>query len=376
MTKANVWQKGFSPSSALRKQTYAAVAGIFFLLALGIAAGKAILLHQRFNLVEGRDERYYYAYLPSVVIDGDLDFTNQISEHWGKEFRPELLKNRSATGFVQNKYPVGLALTLLPGFLLGHALALSSSGLIPADGYSWPYQLACLLLIELLVWRTLLRIDRLLTEKLGVPAGPALLGLVVLATGTPYVYYACRDPFMIHIISTFWCTEVVLIAAVGHRRPAWFWLRLAFSGAMALVCRPTNLHLIPVAVFGVAQTIREVGIRRIATFFPLTAIAIIPIGLQLATWHVLDGAWVYYSYGEEGFNWTYPALIQTLFSSLHGLFFWSPILLFAVAGLLFRARDPLVRYWFLGGVMLWYANSSWFCWYFGEAFGALGFLSN
>lgn len=78
-------QAGFSPSVAMRDRTYAAVAVTFFLLALGMAAGKAILLGQRFDLVVS-DGRFYYAYLPSVVIDGDLDLTNQISEHWGQTF--------------------------------------------------------------------------------------------------------------------------------------------------------------------------------------------------------------------------------------------------------------------------------------------------
>lgn len=366
-------QTGSSPSAALRDPSYAAVAGLFFLLAVGMAIGKAIILDQRFDLAVS-DGRYYYAYLPSVVIDGDLDFTNQISEKWGPDFRPELLENRAETGLVQNKYPIGFALSLLPGFLLGHLLAVVSNGLIPADGYTWPYQLACLALIELMVWRTLVRIDRLLTERLGVPGGPALLGLIVLAVGTPYAYYACREPFMVHAVSTFWCTEVVAIAAAEHRGPGWLWPRLAFCVAMAIVCRPTNVFLVPVMVLGVAQAVHAAGLRRTLVFLPLAGIAIVPIGLQLVTWRILSGDWVHYSYGEEGFNWAHSALSETLFSSRHGLFFWSPILLVAVAGLLLRARDPLVQCWSLGAVLLWYANSAWHCWWFGDAFGARSFL--
>jgi hypothetical protein len=366
-------QAGFSPSVAMRDRTYAAVAVTFFLLALGMAAGKAILLGQRFDLVVS-DGRFYYAYLPSVVIDGDLDLTNQISEHWGTDFRPELLENRTETGLVWNMYPIGLALTLLPGFLLGHVLALGSGGLIPADGYSWPYQLACLGIIELLVWRTIVRTDRLLTERLGVPVGPTVLGLVVLAVGTPYAYYACREPFMVPAVSAFWCMEVVAVSAAGHRGPGWFWPRLAFCGTMAVVCRPTNVHLVPVAAFGVVQAVLAAGLWRTITCLPLAGIAIVPIGFQLVTWRLLFGNWVHYSYGDLGFNWAHPALAATLFSSRHGLFFWSPVLLFAVAGLLLRARDPLVRCWSFAGILLWYANSAWQVWWFGDAFGARAFL--
>jgi hypothetical protein len=366
-------QAGFSPSAAIRNRIYVALASIFFLLAIGLGIGKAKLLHQPFNLVVS-DDRYYYAYLPSVVIDGDLDFTNQISEHWGTDFRPEILANHTETGMVQNKYPIGVALTLLPGFLIGHILALISGGLISANGYSWVYQLLCLGIIQLLVWQTLKQIDWLLTQRLNVPAGPTFLSLVVIAVGTPYLYYACRNPFMVHIISTFWCTTVVTVAATKNRKPNWFWFRLAFCGAMAMVCRPTNIHLIFVATYGVVQTIRTTGFRRAITSFPLAGIAIVPISLQILTWHFLDGSWIYYSYGEEGFNWFHPVLAKTLFSSRHGLFFWSPILLIAVIGLLLRARDSLIQCWFLGGILLWYANSAWRCWWFGDAYGARAFL--
>jgi hypothetical protein len=50
------------------------------------------------------------------------------------------------------------------------------------------------------------------------------------------------------------------------------------------------------------------------------------------------------------------------------------VLLLAIAGLLFRARARLILCWFLGAILLWYANSAWYCWWFGDAFGARAFL--
>jgi hypothetical protein len=357
----------------MRHRIYAAVVGTFVLLAVVIAFGKAILLGQRFDLPVS-DGRYYYAYLPSVVVDGDLDFANQILEHWGPDFRPELLENRTETGAVRNKYPIGLALTLLPGFLLGHVIALFSGGTIAADGYSWPYQLGCLAIIELLVWRTLVQADRLMTEHLHIPVNATLAGLVLLAVGTPYTYYACREPFMVHTVSAFWCTEVAVIAVMGHRGPEWLWPRLGFCGAMAVVCRITNLHLAPIAIYGVFQAVQAAGLRRNLTWLPLAGTAIVPIGLQLLTWYLHSGSWIYYGYLGEDFNWAHPALWETLFSSRHGLFFWSPLLLFALGALVLRARDTLIQCWLVGSVLLWYANSAWHEWWFGDAFGARAFL--
>jgi hypothetical protein len=365
-------QAKWAPAETTRVRAYAAVAAAFFLFAVGLAGVKACLLGQPFDLVVS-DGRFYYAYLPSVVIDGDLDFSNQISEHWGSDFDAHLLDDRTPSGLVRNKYPIGFALTLAPAFLLGHLVALLSWGHIAADGYTWPYQIACLALIELLVWRILVLTDRLLTHRLGIAPRPALLGLLVMALGTPFAYYACREPFMVHAVSALWCTQLVTVAAGAPRGPAWFWPRLAFCGAMAIVCRPTNAHLAPVAVAGVLMLVRTAGLGRTVLCLPLTMTALVPIGLQFLAWRLLSGHWVYYSYGGEAFDWTHPALVETLLSSRHGLFFWSPMLLLAMVGLV-HVRDTLIRSWMLGGMLLWYANSSWHCWWFGDAFGGRSFL--
>jgi hypothetical protein len=143
---------------------------------------------------------------------------------------------------------------------------------------------------------------------------------------------------------------------------------------MALVCRPTNVCLLPVAAYGLAQAAATAGWRRTLACVPLAATALVPVGCQVLAWHALSGHWLYYSYGDEGFDWRHPALWQTLFSSRHGLFFWSPVLLLAVAALLVRARHAFVYCWGLGLGLLWYANSAWHCWWFGDAYGARAFL--
>jgi hypothetical protein len=356
-----------------RQTAYTGVCLLLF--SMGIIVGVRVGLQKGigFNLVHS-DGRGYYAYLPSVLLDGDLDFTNQIEEHWDVSFSSELLEDRTETGLVQNKYPIGLALTLLPAFLVGHAIAWASGGWIVPDGYSWPYQVCCLAMIELLVWLTLRRIDEILTRRLGVPPLPTFLACLVLVFGTPYVYYTSVEPFMVHAVSAFWCTEVVALAINPAIRPKILWPTLAFAMAMALVCRPTNAYLAPLLIFCLVQRVRADGWHATLTALPLACTALVPIGLQMLTWRILQGHWVAYSYHGEGFLWLHPALWQTLFSSRHGLFFWSPILLFAVVGLLRRIREPFLCCWIASALLLWYANSAWHCWWFGAAFGARAFL--
>ena len=241
-----------------RDRFYAGLCGALFLAAvvLGLANGR----HHgaAFTLVES-DGRFYYAYLPAVLLDGGLDFDDQIRDHWDIDYDPALLANRTDTGRVRNKYTVGMALTLAPAFLAGHAAALLTGGRVAADGYSWPYQIACLAWVHVLGWLTLRRIDRVATDGLGVPPAAALRGIAVVAFATPYAYYFAREPFMVHAVSTFWCTEAVAAALVPARRAAAAWPRLAFATAMAVVCRPTNLFLLPVVALGAIRRVRADG---------------------------------------------------------------------------------------------------------------------
>ena len=104
-----------------------------------------------------------------------------------------------------------------------------------------------------------------------------------------------------------------------------------------------------------------------------------PVLLQMIVWREMSGQWIHFSYGEERFYWTHPKLLSTLFSSRHGLFFWSPLLLFSVVGLVLPGSGlPLLgRFklcYLVAFAILWYFNSCWWCWWFGDSFGGRAFL--
>lgn len=364
----------FSETESNRSRVYFAIAGLFFSLALVGGIAKSRILGQRFDLPVS-DGRYYYAYLPTVAIDRDLDFSNQIAEHWGPDFHADLSLDRTETDRVRNKYPIGFALTVAPGFLIGHIVALASNGHIPADGYSWPYQVGCLAAIELLVWQTLVLADRIMTQRLHMSPNAAMLSLATVALGTPYAYYAGREPFMVHAVSAFWCTLVAAIASDSERQTKWKLPQIAFATSMAIVCRPTNLHLVPLLIFAIFKMVRGFDFASLLRTTPLALLAAaVPTGLQLLTWKSLSGNWIYFSYRGEGFDWTRPALWQTLFSSRHGLFLWSPVLVVACLGLMRRISNVFVASWSMGFLLLWYANSAWRTWWFGDSFGGRAFL--
>ena len=71
------WPLARLRSAKTRLVLYAATATLLFVLAVA-----AVSFKKDFDLVVS-DARCYYVYLPSLVIDGDLDFSNQIREHRG-----------------------------------------------------------------------------------------------------------------------------------------------------------------------------------------------------------------------------------------------------------------------------------------------------
>jgi hypothetical protein len=352
------------------------VALAFLILSLVAVAPKG-----EFNFVVA-DARGYYIYLPSLIIDRDLDFRNEMTAHWGPGFSPALLEDTTPRGLVRNRYPVGFALTLLPGFLIAHgvssaAFALTRSQVFRPDGYSPLYQLAALTTALAAGLATMLLLHRWLTAFVGVSQRRATTAILAFWVGSPYAYYYFREPLMVHVVSTFWVTVALWLATGPNARAskAWAGPALLASLGFAVVTRPTNVFLVTVMVWWLWERRSE---RRTSIWYYLPAA--VPAMAQVFVWKALFGTWLAYSYGNERFLWGTPALWQTLWSPRHGLFLWSPLLLLAFVGLVTgsRALDGAGRRLavalLIGFVMLWYFNSAWQTWWFGDAFGGRAFL--
>lgn len=370
--------------SLFRMRLYAGLCFGFFLLGQVLVLAKPL-----YNFVVS-DGRGYYAYLPTVIIDHDFNLTNQINEHWDVDFSPDLLNDKTPIGYPRDKYTTGLAVTLLPGFVVAHLISGVLTWLVPGDlfspdGYSVLYQLFCVLQITLLGFLTLAMSDILVRELWGVSGVATGLAVVLFLVGSHYAYYFFREPVMVHVVSAFWVTAVVFLgfnwSKSGDTKNRNFLLvPMAFSLAMAGICRPTNIFLLPFVVVLVWHHVAVLRSLKMKHLVGIACGAALPIMIQMSVWKGMTGSWFAYAYGDEGFNWLDPYLFSTLFSSLHGLFFWTPLLVLSAVGIGLRLGKtgaapagfllPLVG----GAVLLWYLNSAWHCWWFGDAFGGRSFL--
>ena len=171
------------------------------------------------------------------------------------------------------------------------------------------------------------------------------------------------------------------IAVVDLRRalPA---AGLAASVGLLTLIRPTNLDIVVFcALYGVCHT-RDLR-RRMNTLARHVDLVAIGCGVfllvaipQVAYWHAITGNLVANGYVDEHLDLLQPHLFDVLFSVRKGLFFWTPLLLLAVAGVPFLRRlapplfVPTIAYLF---VHTWIV-ASWSTWWYGGSFGMRPFV--
>lgn len=385
-----------APFAALRERRarymlYAMLAVLGFIGTSVVTVGRMMTYDTAFNIATG-DGKDYYVYLPSALVDHDLDLSNQMREHYGREFEQSMVENRTPRGYVADKYPIGVSLTITPPAIAAHLLcvplhALTRWSVFTPDGYSLPYQILVLAWIEMLGFFTLVMIDTLLIEHVCQDGRWVALGIASVALGSAYGFHFFTNPLASHTVSIFWLSAVMLLSmrmiedADAKRLNAKRVAALSFCLAMALVTRPTDVLVAPFLILALWHIARNGLLPRGLMLLPIVIVCFAPILLQLWVWHRMNGAWLIFSYRGERFYFSQPRIWQTILSSRNGLFWWSPMLLLATIGLLWRLftsrdarRNTLLRCIGASFLIIWYLNSAWWSWWFGEAWGSRAFI--
>jgi hypothetical protein len=332
------------------------------------------------GLVIRSDGLGYYAWLRSLLLDGDWSFDNEFDEHnvIGDFVPPP--DERTPLGRRPNPWSVGpacvWALTVVPG----HGLLRAWPGPLPwpADGYALPYQL--------IVGGT-----TLLASFLGLgflyglcrhDAGPAAAALAatLLTLGTSLVYYNAVEPSMGHGVGT---AAVAGLAwywrrTYGSARPGrWLLLGVLVGFVAAVRWQLATLAVLPVGEALLGLPFRDRRAHSGAFGLPLNgalavAGAVLGFSPQLLAWRCVYGDW-FVAPMAVAHNWLRPAVGHVLFSADRGLFVWTPLALVALLGGLtgLRRADPAARLLLFAFAVQVYALASVFGTgvYLGVAFG-------
>jgi hypothetical protein len=317
----------------------------------------------------------YYAYLRAPLIEHSLDFTHDYLSA-NDSFREGRVDEdghivslyRTKTGHLDNHFTVGPAVLWSPFVLLAHFGVLIARHLgsnVAADGFSSPYRYAMALGTAFYGFLGLWLSYRL-ARKYVAPRWSFLATVAIWwASSVPvYMYF---NPSWSHIHSAFVCALFLWYWDTTRGDQRWLrWVILGIIAGLMVDVYYANLMLLMVPLWEAISQYLQMskpapapGLRfgqlfgRHLLFVFVISVVLIPT--FLTRWIVYGGPFESGYVHLRQFLWATPAFIPVLFSSEHGLLAWTPLLGFAIVGLiLFARRFPAVGAPFLAGFVAFY----------------------
>ena len=326
------------------------------------------------------DAAGYYCYLPSIFIYKDLN--SQYLLHYNNS---EFMKNhieeynylperwflyRAENGKWVTKFSCGVAVCELPFF--GIACLLSKIFDYPVDGYSFFFKLMfklCTLIFSFLGLYILFKLLRTYFSEV-----VSSIVVLIIAMATNYYYYASIITGMGHIFN--FCFAAALLynwlIFLENFSIKNFNLSFFLMGMIVLV-RPTDCVF---AIFLGLLLILEGKLPQFWDFIKTSKLKILisflcffaPLSLQMIFWKLAAGKFVFYSYGDEGFDFLHPHILGGLFSFKKGWLIYTPVMIFAFFGLKFCKKSFNISL-LITLLIHWWIVFSWWSWWYGGSFG-------
>lgn len=298
----------------------------------------------------------YYAFARALLIQHNLDFTADY-QHANEGFREARLDThgkpkemfRTSTGHLENHFTVGPAMLWAPLLIFAHVAVLVARAFgasVVADGFSLPYVLAMALGTLLCGFLALLLSYRVACRF--VAERWALLATLAIWWASSLPVYMYFNPSWSHAHSAFVTALFFWYwLRTGESRTPAQWAVLALIAGLALNVYYPNLLALAVLVpeaFRAYQSsqkdspsVRSLQLfSRHLLFCAITLLCLLPT--FLTKYFIYGGPFETGYTSVSHWNWRSPSFLALLFSANHGLFSWTPILLFAVLGLFLFAR--------------------------------------
>lgn len=313
-----------------------AIPAVTIALAITYLTGILLTTDPGGSFLQG-DARSYFAYLPSLVLDGDLDLRNQFAV-LQPEGASEYPFGPARDGRAHNPFPIAPALLWLPGYVAGLGVDIAAGGSRDAAfGYGAGAVLGTA------VWSIfLVGVGAELTRRTlasAMDAHVALPATLMAWLGTPALYYTTVSPLYSHAPAWASVSAMLWIAWLAWTRGqslAW-WGAAGVAAGWVVAVRLQDLPLlaVPAALLALA-----VSVRRAPVPAAIVWIAAVPAGylVQGLTWYSFDGTLM--PFGQDPLaSPTLANLGGVLFSAgYRGWISWTPIVLPGLIGLMLVAR--------------------------------------
>ena len=343
-------------------------------VALALLALPALAqLHLQGSRLSG-DGIMYYVYVRSLMKDADVDFTNEYA-HYGRLDREDL-RVPTATGRRRSIFAIGPGLMWTPFFAAGEVVGRARQAFgVPTDlsGYGPVHVNAVALGSFLYGFAAVLLVHAVLRRHFR--PGVALGAAVMIWLATFLHWYMVQQPAMSHAVSAFASALFLWLwdrrrgeATVRHHAL----LGLAVGLAMCIRWQNALFGLLPALDLARAAFRREPRARLAAAAAALGLGAVLGALPQMLAWNALFGMWLlpYPPHGADFVRLDHPFLLQTLFSSRHGLLSWTPALWLGYLGFvpLWRTRPHLAVPLAVPLVAMTYVNACSGDWWAGGSF--------
>jgi hypothetical protein len=303
----------------------------------------------------------YFSYLSTLFYDHDLQLYNDFINM--KMNVPPALTD---TGYISNNWPFGGAFFWSPFFLTAKAFA--NPSLSPYDnwylywvnfGTMFYGVLAALLLYGL--W-----------NEGGEKNWRKALIVAAAIIGTPAFFFFFMVPANAIGLTAFVSTAFIWYwfkSSKNPDRPERYILLGLILGAGAMIRQQEALlGLAPMAELILRVMKRETKPGKALVNFAIMGVSfIVAFSPQSLIWKIVNGSF-FAAPSKFNLSWKYFALDKTLFSSYHGLLFWTPVYFSAFAGLVLGVfRKPAI---YLGLILIFVAQllTNSFCVAFWEGF--------
>jgi hypothetical protein len=313
------------------------------------------------------DPMGYYQYLPAVFIDHnlkDMEYTVPLEN-----------------GNMLSVFHIGVAILQLPFFLISHLIVLISGG--EANGYSAVYMYGVGAAASFYLAVGVYFLQKFLVNF--YTKSHVLIALLIAVFGTNLFYYSAFQAGMSHVYSFAVFAFVICLSHLFFKKTSF---RLAaligFLVGIIIVIKPNNGIIVFFLIFYGLTSFSEVfqrinwWLKQWKFVLVMFCFGGVVLFLQMAYFKHVSGNWLEFSYGHLGqqFFWTKAQMGKVLFSPQNGFFIYAPAMLFAVIGLIwgsFRKQSNFFTALFIW-CLSWYIFASWWCWWFGGAYGHRAFI--
>lgn len=327
----------------------------------------------RSNEIIHHDVISYWAYLPAAFIYHDLSF--EFVSDLPAGFEGRIWTHSAENGNQVLKMTMGNSLLWTPFFLAAHAYAHVSE--YQSDGYSLPYSIAIFIAGLFYLAVGLIFLNK--TLKFYFNDLTIALVLILLVFGTNLLHYAVIEPGMSHVYSFCLFSMYLFVTMRWSTTRSWSnSLKLGLITGLIILVRPSNIVVVLIPLLWGVTTIKSFK-EKLHIFFKCkyriifaVFVALGVVSLQIIYWKSVTGEFFYYSYGDEGFFFLHPHIIDGLFSYRNGWLVYTPVMLFALLGFWYLKKQIPGLFWtiliFL--IVNIYIIFCWWCWWYGGSFGA------